>query len=110
MLGKKTNIRDSLRTGGRYHCFITDMKILSKVLSVRIKSVLSFLIFSNQMADVKNKFISKSGRFISAILRIANTQALESFLVTIDIEKGFDSLITTNSCKFFKNLDRDRFC
>ena len=68
----------------------TDMKIISKVLSTRIKSVLPYLISSNQTAYVKNRFISKSGRVISDILEIANTLVLEGFLVTVDVEKPFD--------------------
>ena len=38
----------------------TDMKIISKVLSLKIKNVLPFLISSNQTAYVKNGFISES--------------------------------------------------
>ena len=55
----------------------TDTKIISKVLSTRIKTVLPFLISSNQMAYVKNRFMSESGRVISDVLEIANTLALE---------------------------------
>ena len=51
----------------------TDMKIIKKVLSTRIKNVLPFLISSNQTAYSKNKFISESGRVISDILEIAKT-------------------------------------
>ena len=68
------------------------MKIISKVLSARIKNVLPFLISSNQTTFVKNWFISQSGRVISDILEASNTLALEGFLVTVDIEKAFDSV------------------
>ena len=67
------------------------MEIISKALSTRIKGVLPYLISSNQMAYVKNRFISESGRVISDILVIAKTLAL-GFLVVIDIEKAFDSV------------------
>ena len=73
----------------------TDMKIIKKVLSTRIKDVLPFLISSNQTAYVKNSFTSESGRLISDILEILNSLALEGFLVTVDIEKAFDSV---NDC------------
>ena len=66
------------------------MKIISKVLSTRIKNVLPFLISSNQTAYVRNRFISESERVISDILEISKSLALESFLVTADIEKAFD--------------------
>ena len=81
------------------------MKVISKVLSTKIKNVLPFVISSNQTAYIKNRFISESGRVISDILQIANTLALKGFLVTTDIEKAFDSLITAFYCKFFENLD-----
>ena len=68
------------------------MKIISKVLSTRIKSVLPFLIPSNQTAYIKNRFISESGRVISDFLKISNSLALEGFLVTVDIEKVLDSV------------------
>ena len=57
----------------------TDMKVISKVLSRRIKGVLPYLNCSNQTAHVKNKFINESGRVISDILEIGKTLALERF-------------------------------
>ena len=72
--------------------FNTDMKIVSKALSTRIKIVLPFLISSNQTVYVKNRFISKNGRVISDVLDISNSLALEGFLVTVDIEIAFDSV------------------
>ena len=56
------------------------------------KNVLPFLISPNQMAYFKNRFISETGRFISNILKIVNTPALEGFLVTENVEKAFDSV------------------
>ena len=44
------------------------------------------------MAHVKNGFISVSGKVISDIIEITNTFAPEGFLVTVDIEKSFDSV------------------
>ena len=72
--------------------FNPDLKIVSKVLLTRIKNALLFLISSNQLAYVKNRFISETGRVISDILELSNTIALEGFLVTVDIEKAFDSV------------------
>ena len=42
-----------------------------------MKTVLPFLISSNQTAYVKDRFISESGRVISDVLEIANALALE---------------------------------
>ena len=71
------------------------MNIISKVLSTRIKNVLPCLISPNQTAYVKNRFISEGGRVISDILEIPSSLALESSLVTVDIENAFDSV---NNC------------
>ena len=79
----------------------------NKVLSTRIKGVLlPYLISPNQTAYVKNRFISESGRVISDILEIAETLGLEGFLVTIDIEKAFDSV---NHCFLLQILRKFGF-
>ena len=67
---------------------------------------LYYLISSNQTAYVKNRFISESGRLISDILEIAKALALEGFLVTIDIEKAFDSV---NHCFLLQILRKFGF-
>ena len=82
------------------------MKIISKVLSTRIKNVLPFLISSNQTAFVRNRFISESERVISDILEISNLLALKVFLVTVDIEKAFDSV---NHCFLLHIFPNFRF-
>ena len=70
----------------------TDTKILSKTISKKIKAVLPMLISSQQTAYVKNRFIRGSGRLISAITEISDWLNIERVLVTMDIEKAFDSL------------------
>ena len=45
-----------------------------------------------QTAYVQNRFISETGSLISDILVITDTLNLRGYLVTIDIEKNFDSL------------------
>ena len=77
------------------------MEIISKVLSTRIKIVLPFLNSPNQTVFAKNRFISESGKVISDILETANTLALEGFLVTLEIEKAFDSV---NHCFLLQML------
>ena len=44
------------------------------------------------MIYVKNRHIGESGRLISHIIEIARLKKLEGFLVTMGIEKAFDSL------------------
>ena len=69
-----------------------DTKVLSKAISKKLKAVLPTLISSQQTAYVKNKFIGEIGRLVSDIIEICGWFNTEMFLVTMDIEKAFDSL------------------
>ena len=69
-----------------------DTKLISKVLSERIKNVLPSIISENQTAYVKNRFISEGRRLIDDLSEFCDTFKKEGFLVTIDIEKAFDSV------------------
>ena len=69
-----------------------DKKILCKAISNKLKTVLPTLITSQQAAYVKNRFIGESGRLISDIIEISGCFNITGFLVTMDIEKAFDSL------------------
>ena len=46
----------------------------------------------NQGACVNNGFISESRRLISDVLEITNSLNIEGLLMTVDIEKTFDSI------------------
>ena len=69
-----------------------DSKIISKPLSEKLKEVLPDLISSQQTAYVKNRHIGESGRLIYDIIEITEIRNIEGFVVTMDIEKAFDSL------------------
>ena len=88
MLEKKDKNKRFIKNWRPISLLNADMKVIRKVLSTRIKGVLTYLISSNQTAYVKNKFIRESERVMSDILEIAKIFALEGFLVTIDIEKN----------------------
>ena len=68
------------------------MKLISKVLASRLKSVISSIGNENKVAYVNNRFISESGRVISDVLEITNSLNIEGILMTVDIEKAFDSI------------------
>ena len=106
MLEKKDKDKRFIKNWRPISLLNTDMKIISKVLSKRIKGVSPYLISSNQTAYVKNRFISESGRVISDILELTKTLALEGFLVTIDIEKAVDSV---NHCFLLQILRKFGF-
>ena len=55
-----------------------------------IKKVLPTLLKSDQTAYVKGRFIGESSRLIGDILETTNN--LPGFMVTMDIEKAFDSV------------------
>ena len=50
------------------------------------------LISFQQTAYVKNRFIDEGGRLISDILEMSESFNLKGYIVTVDIEKAFDSL------------------
>ena len=72
-----------------------DYKIISKALASRVKKVLPNLISPKQPAYVENRFICESGRLIADIIEITDVINKKGFLVTMDIEKAFDSLDQT---------------
>ena len=69
-----------------------ESKMISKALPEKLKEVLPDLISSQQTAYVKNRHIGESRRLISDIIEITETRKIKGFLVTMDIEKAFDSL------------------
>ena len=70
----------------------TDLKLISKALATRLKELLTDLISSNQTAYVKNRYISESGRLIYDALETVSILNKKGFLVTVDIEKTFNSV------------------
>ena len=83
-----------------------DTKLISKVLAERLKNVLPSLISSDQTAYVKGRFISEGGRLISDVLEICDKLQIKGFLMTVDIEKAFDSI---NHCFLIKVLEKYGF-
>ena len=69
-----------------------DVKLISIVLSNRIKNLLPNLISSSQNAYVTNRFISEGGRLISDNLEKTDIWNMEGYLLATDIQKAFDSV------------------
>ena len=90
LIEKKTGINVKIWTP--ISLLNVDKKILFKAISNKLKTVLPTLISSQQPAHVKNRFIGESGRLISDIIEISGCFNITGFLVTMDIEKAFDSL------------------
>ena len=72
--------------------FNEDLKSLFKALANRIKKYLPFLISSNQTAYVEGRFISKGGRLFSDIFQVTDFLNFRGLVVTVDIQKAFDSV------------------
>ena len=68
-----------------------DLKIILKVPSEKLKKVLLDFISSQQTVYVKNRRIGESRRSTFDIIEIAKIKKIERFLVTMDVEKTFDS-------------------
>ena len=69
-----------------------DAKLLSKALAERLKLAIPSIIKNDQTAYVKNRFLGESVRLISDILEITQKLEIEGYIMTIDIEKAFDSV------------------
>ena len=67
-------------------------EIFSKVLAEHLKTALPSLTSSNQTAYLNGRFISEGGHLISDIFEVSNLLKLKGLLVTVDIEKVFDSV------------------
>ena len=69
-----------------------DTKLVSRVLAERLKTALSSLISSNQTANLNGRFVSQGGHLISDIFEVRDLLILKELLLTVDIEKAFDSV------------------
>ena len=69
-----------------------DAKIISQALSKRLKNELPSLTLDNQTAYDHERFISQGGRLITDVLKTTDVLRLSGMLVTIDIQKAFDSV------------------
>ena len=69
-----------------------DTKLISKVIATRLKKILNNLISENQISYLNNRFISEGGRLISEIVEITDLLHMKGTLLTVDIEKVFDSV------------------
>ena len=72
-----------------------DVKIASKVMAMRLESILPFLVHHSQNAFIKGRSIFDAIRTIDDILEYAKRNSRTGILVAIDFEKAFDSLNRT---------------
>ena len=104
LLEKKDGNKKLIKNWRPISLLNTDLKIFSKALAAKLKSVLPSLITSQQTAYVQNRYIGEAGRLISDILDISDKLSIDGYLVTFDIEKVFDSLDDEFLLVVLKNL------
>ena len=68
------------------------LKILSRAVAHCITEYLSFLILSYQTAYAEGRFISEGERLFQDILQVTHFLKLSTLVVTVDIQKAFDSI------------------
>ena len=69
-----------------------DYKLYSKVLAIRLQSVLHTLINENQVGFLKNRSINDHIRLIDDMINISNKNNLQGMLISLDFQKAFDSV------------------
>ena len=92
LIEKKDRDIRHIKNWGPISLLNVDTKIISKALAAKLKKVLSTIISANQTAYVNKQCISESGRLISDIIEVCEKENIGGCLVTMDIEKAFDSL------------------
>ena len=104
LIGKKDKDQRFIKNWRPISLLNVNYKIISKALASRLKKVLPNLISPQQTAYVEKRFIGESGRLIADIIEITDVINKEGFLVTMDIEKAFDSLGHTFVVSVLKNF------
>ena len=81
------------------------LNVDTKILSNKLKTVLLTLISSQQTASVKDRIIRESSRLIFDIIKIRDWFNIERLIVTMDIQKAFDSLLHDFVCSLLRKFD-----
>lgn len=72
-----------------------DYKVLTKLLALRLETVIPKLIHPDQTGFVKNRQGSDNIRRLLHIINIAQKQKLSMFILSMDAEKAFDRIEPT---------------
>ena len=72
-----------------------DYTILTKLLSIRIKTVLNELISVDQVRFLKDRNIGEAIRMIDDIINHTSVNEIPGYMMIIDFEKAFDSVSHT---------------
>ena len=92
IIDKKERDKTLLKNWKSIFLLNVHLKITLKAFAFRIKTVLPSIKSSKQTVYNEKRFIGEAGRLISDILSVTNNLKIERYLVTMGIEKAFDSL------------------
>ena len=92
LMEKKDRDKRLIQNWGPITFLNVDLEILCKALVNRIKKYLPFLISLNQTAYVEGRFIREGRRLFSNILQVTDFLNLRGLVVTVYIQKAFDSV------------------
>lgn len=85
-----------------------DYKILTKIISNRLKTTLDQVISKEQTYSVPNRSIFSNLFTISELIYHSNTKNIQSYIVSIDQEKSLIKSIETFCIKSWENLVTSR--
>ena len=82
-----------------------DYKIVTKCLAKRLDKKIPVLIHETQSAFVRNRYIGDVIRLIEEVMNYTEHMNLPGILITVDLEKAFDSLEWSYLFKVLKTFD-----
>ena len=88
----KSDKKENLRNWRPISLLYSDYKILTKILSKRLKPTLEHTISIEKTCGIPNRSIFSNLFIIREIINHSNTKNINSFIVSIDQEKAFDKV------------------
>ena len=91
-LPKGNKPREFLKNWRPISLLSSDYKILTAVLSARLKKVLPSIVSPNQRGFLKGRYMEENTRFVYDLIQFCKEKKRDGLLLLIDFEKAFDSL------------------
>ena len=88
----KNDQKENLKNWRPIFLLCSDYKILTKILSNRLKPTLQHAISIEQTCGIPNRSIFSNLFTIREIINHSNTKNINSFIISVDQEKAFDKV------------------
>ena len=85
----KNNAKEYLKNWRPISLLCSDYKILTKIISNRLKATLSHTIFKEQTCGIPGRTIFSNLFTVREILTHSSTKKIKSYIMSVDQEKGF---------------------